>query len=104
MSRRFQSVVNVRHLAYAMIVAFVLMFAGRVSGADNTRPEGTKGWLYYIDIWRSGYAASPEEACRLTAKNHMGTALVDMSAPYGPSLLIGCKYPHFLQFVGPQWY
>jgi hypothetical protein len=88
-----------------MVVAFMLMLAGRVSAADNALPEGTKGWWYYTGIFPpSGHVASPEEACRLNAKNHMGTALVDMSAPHGLELWIDCKYPHFLAIGGVHWY
>ena len=39
--------VNSGFLAYAMVIAFMLMLAGRVSAADNAFPEGTKGWWYY---------------------------------------------------------
>lgn len=89
---------------YLAAIALMLLFAGRVSAVDKALPEGTKGWWYYISIVASGHAASPEEACSLTAKNHMGTALVDMRTHPDSEFFIDCKYPHFLKFVGPQWY
>ncbi len=104
MSRLFQTASKFKSLAYVIAIAYMLMLAGHVNAAGNSLPYGTKGWLYYIGIGAVGYAASPEEACRLTAMNHMGTALVDMSAPRGPGLLIECQYPHFLAIGGVHWY
>jgi hypothetical protein len=87
-----------------MAIALMLTLTGYVNAAGNSFPSGTKGWIYYIGIDAIGYAASPEEACKLTAKNHMGTALVDMRRYHGSELLIECKYPHFLAIGGVQWY
>ncbi|MCS0583367.1 DUF6531 domain-containing protein [Massilia pinisoli] len=87
-----------------MLIVFMLTLTGRVSAGETAFPVGTKGWWYYINAYASGYAASPEEACTLNAKNHMGTHLVDMSAPVGPELRIHCKYPHFYAIGGIDWF
>jgi hypothetical protein len=51
-----------------------------------------------------GWAPTPEEACKRTARRHMGTRLVDMTVPVGVGLHIECKYPHFLASGGVHWY
>jgi RHS repeat-associated protein len=47
---------------------------------ESTMPKGMVGWWYYNGTLEqpSGYAASPEEACPLTARNHLSTDLLDM--------------------------
>jgi hypothetical protein len=50
--------------------------AGYAGASDTGMPEGTIAWLYFTNgMDPEGYAATPEEACELTAKNHMGTLI-----------------------------
>lgn len=65
-------------------------------------PEGTLGW-WYLAPGSGNYAPDPVTACQLTARNHMGTDLVEMRRH--PTLVwYDCKYPHFLNVGGVNWY
>lgn len=87
---------------YLLISLLILQTFAGVYAANSPMPEGMKGWWYYINIYSNGYAATPEEACKLTAQNHMKTWLVDMEAV--ENFTFNCKYPHFLVVGGVRWY
>lgn len=91
-------------LPYSMGLTVLAVYPTDV-GAEVAMPEGTIGWYYYSGI-NYKYAADPVEGCRLTAKNHMGTPLLDMRL--NPSIPDGtrydCKYSHFLKVGGEFWY
>jgi RHS repeat-associated protein len=92
-------------LVYKATWLLALGMAGYASASDTGLPEGTIGWWYYTGTNAPGdYAATPEEACRRTAKNHMGTTLVDMRPYSANSLLVQCKYPSFIQAGGVDWF
>lgn len=58
-------------------------------------PEGTIGWFYYIrtvPTAEMGYAASAEEACALTARNHFDSPLYGMKRYPSPDPFYGCVY------------
>lgn len=57
-------------------------------------PEGTKGWWYYIQAIpeKSGFASTPEEACKLNAENHFGVDLLYMMPSPLPKPIHLCFY------------
>ena len=59
-------------------------------------PVGMVGWWYFKGFWESGFALTPEEACGLTAINHLGTPLEDMTPVPFPAAIFDCHYRHFL--------
>lgn len=71
-------------------------------------PEGMIGWSYFISLHVGGYAADPVTACKLTARNHMNKALLDMQPTNESGTFLKCKYLSAMEAVnevwGPQWY
>jgi RHS repeat-associated protein len=63
-------------------------------------PEGTRGWWYYIQAVpeKSGFASTPEEACKLSARNHFGVRLLFMKPSPLPKAIHLCFYRN--PFVG----
>lgn len=94
-----------KNIVMRSLVFLTVVFLHPCVRAEATMPEGTVGWWYYAG-YLSGYVADPVEACRLTAKNHMGTQLVDMRLnPWIPDgTAYDCKYGHFLLVAGSGWY
>lgn len=95
------------HISLLFRVTWLLAIgvAGYANASETGMSKGTIGWWYYTGINAPGdYAATPEEACRRTAKNHMGTSLVDMRPYRTNNLLIQCKYPSFIRAGGVQWF
>ena len=94
----------------SFIIAATLLHPAAL--AQETSAEGVLGWYYYNagTFTPSGYAMDPVAACQNTAQHHMDTALVAMRPFVGrdgipaKKPMYGCKYPHFLSWVGPQWY
>jgi len=86
----------------AIVLAFV---APGAQGADPApgMPKGTIGWWYYNGTLEqpSGYAASPGEACPLTAQNHLSTDLLGMYPLETPTPHFDCVYRN--PFGGRVW-
>src|SRR5689334_23477865 len=64
---------------------------------EETMPEGMLGWWYYVGYLQHGYASNPVEACNKTARNHMGTPLLDMRPSNDGGLAFDCKYHHVMK-------
>jgi RHS repeat-associated protein len=97
-----------RRLGLSFILTLAIVFAPkevRAQRADPApgMPKGTIGWWYYNGTLEqpSGYAASPEEACPLTARNHLSTDLLDMYPLETPTPHFDCVYRN--PFGGRVW-
>jgi YD repeat-containing protein len=89
---------------FALIISSLIALGQNVK-AQTTMPEGTKGWWYFVSLGVGGYAPDAVTACQYDAVNHMGTWLVAMRPTAGVTYpAYDCKYPHFIQAGGVQWY
>lgn len=88
------------------LVLAVATLASHKTHAQQTMPEGMKGWWYYTHIGpgEQGYAADPVTACSNSAMNHMGTPLLAMRPNASGAPAYDCKYSHFMRAGGQQWY
>lgn len=84
-----------RFLTLTLVIVLATLTPG-ARGADPVpgMPKGTIGWWYYNGTLEqpSGYAASPEEACPLTARNHLSTELLGMYPLETPTPHFDCVY------------
>ena len=89
--------------AIVLFIASLFVFGQNVNA--QTMPEGTKGW-WYMAYWGGGaYAPDAVTACQNDAQSHMGTWLVAMRPTAGVTYpAYDCKYPHFIEAGGVQWY
>jgi RHS repeat-associated protein len=96
-------------MRFSRIFAFALCILGFAASlnanAEQALPQGTKGWWYYINLSSpGGHTPDPISACKLTAKNHMGTPLLAIRPTASPSNL-QCRYEHFIgEPDGGGWY
>ena len=80
-----------RHSPNLLVFAIALT-ASAGALAEEPRPEGMKGWWYYISLFASGYAGGPQEACRLSAANHFDVKLSSMKPSPLPKPIFHCFY------------
>jgi len=80
-------------------------FAAQAQGADAApdMPKGMVGWWYYNGTLEqpSGYARTPEEACPITAENHLDTDLIRMYPLETATPHYDCVYRN--RFGGRVW-
>lgn len=82
-----------------LVLALGIAATGGARAAEQM-PEGMEGWTYHIGLNKLGYAASPHQACALSAKNHMGAGLRYMKAGSAVRPSHHCFYPHFMNAGG----
>ncbi len=92
-----------RYLQFFPALAFAALLSMNAK-AQQPMPEGMIGWMYFIDFRTAGYVRSAEEACALSAKNHMGTSLKFMTRAEAAVPAYRCFYPHFLRAGGMHDY
>src|SRR4051812_19823819 len=90
-----------RLCAFALFTTLIAL--AHTARAQQSLPEGSLGWSYYISFDKVGYAADPVTACQNNAQNHMGTPLLAMR-PYGDKGTIDCKYKSFINAGGEEWF
>ena len=90
----------------ALVVAILLMAFAHPVHAQQTLPEGTKGWWYYTGVNSPGrYAPDPITACKKNAANQMGTPLLAMRPAGDSGGVMSCKYAHFIGSPNDgEWY
>jgi RHS repeat-associated protein len=88
------------------ILARLFLFAVASPALPAWSQDGaTLGWSYFISAYKEGYVNDPEEACKLTAQNHMSRPLEDMRRHAGTELMYECKYKNYIEGDGQaQWY
>ncbi len=86
-----------QRLLFALAVGIAM---SGIAHATSTVSEGMIGWAYHIGVNKTGHAATPHEACALSARNHMGTTLRFMRGGATERPSHRCFYPHFLSVGG----
>jgi RHS repeat-associated protein len=77
-----------------LIVLLALIATAPAVRAEESFPEGTLGWTYYVGS-STLYAKDPVTACAHIAKWHYGTALADARPDNDRGTMWGCKYPSY---------
>jgi hypothetical protein len=83
--------VSYKLLTRVVAVSLMGLPIAHTKAADQPMPEGLNGWVYVTEGLTTAYASTPEEACKRSAMNHLGSPLLDMSGP-SENFTFGCKY------------
>lgn len=80
-----------RDLTVLTVLALADAWSVRALAAEPL-PEGVRGWWYFISLFESGYARTPEKACALNARNHFNVKLQYMRPSPLPKPIYECFY------------
>lgn len=94
------SQINVRRVMQGALLILICMLVKPDASAAESSPEGMLGWSYFMRGAKTGFVSDPLTACQNSARNHMGTELVDMTPIKGGGLGFDCWYPHFAKAGG----
>lgn len=96
---------SARYQFLYLIILVYLTCATAPANADSPVPEGMIGWTYYSGLSDTDeHAADPISACARTAMNHMGKPLRAMRENGHIGDRYDCKYRHFLDAGGVNWF